>query len=264
MKKLLSLIILCMPLLCMAQNEWEKPLTPAERLEQAKKAEAEAKKATKAAKKAAKEERKRLKKQGVAAAEQVPAERTISEQPREETKVVAEPKIKNAEDAKYLVEGAVPVVDGKVEFKLSLDLPNYDAQSIYDKVFTYLDNLAQESNQVNSSVALVNKSEHIIAAKYTEWLDFTKSFLMLDRTKFSYTIIANCYDNRLDISMKRLSYNYEEHRDTGFKSTAERLITDEYAVNKKHTKLQYSTGKFRRKTIDRKDELFDNIRLLFK
>lgn len=264
MKKLLSLIILCMPLLCMAQNEWEKPLTPAERLEQAKKAETEAKKAMKAAKKAAKEERKKLKKQGVTTIEQERSEKTIVEQSRKETIAETSKKIKKAEDAKYLVANAVPVVDNKVVFDLTLNIPNQDAQSIYNKVFTYLDNLAQESNQLNSSVALVNKSEHVIAAKYTEWLDFTKSFLMLDRTKFSYTIIANCYDNRLDLSMMRLSYNYEEDRTTGFKSTAEQLITDEYAVNKKHTKLQPGIAKFRRKTIDRKDEIFDNIKSLFK
>ena len=46
-------MIALLPLCAMAQSEWERPLTAAEKLEQAKKAEAEAKRAVKEAKKAA-------------------------------------------------------------------------------------------------------------------------------------------------------------------------------------------------------------------
>lgn len=264
MKKLLLFIILCMPLLCMAQNDWEKPLTPAERLEQAKQAEKEAKKAKKEAKKAAKEERKRQKEQGEIVEQKQKYEQVNPSEKQDKKAEVVPEKIKNSEDAKYLAPNAVPLVDNKIVFNLTLNLPQYDAQSIYDRVYNYLDKLAQEENQINSSIALVNKKEHVIAAKYTEWLDFQKSFISLDRTKFSYTIIVYCYDNRLEVSMKRLSYNYEEHRTNGFKASAEDLITDKKAVNKKKTKLLPGSAKFRRKTIDRKDELFDNIKQLFK
>lgn len=264
MKKLLSLILVCMPLLCSAQNEWERPLSPAERLEQAKKAEAEAKKALKEEKKKAKEERKMQKRQGKDAGADKKEKKAVATTVKEKKPDVKREKIKDPKDEKYLADNAVPVVGDKVVYSLSLDVHGQRASDIYNRVYAYLDNLSQEENQIKSSIALVNKTEHIIAAKYNEWLDFSKSFIALDRTKFSYTIIAKCSDDHLDLTMERLSYNYEEDRETGFKSTAEKLITDEYAVNKKHTKLQPGTAKFRRKTIDRKDQIFNDIKSLFK
>ena len=44
-----------------------------------------------------------------------------------------------------------------------------------------------------------------------------------------------------------------------FHYSAEEWITDKYCVNKKHTKLLPVSGKFRRKTIDRKDYLFNRF-----
>ena len=40
---------------------------------------------------------------------------------------------------------------------------------------------------------------------------------------------------------------------------ADEWITDKYALNKKKTKLLKGSGKFRRKTIDRKDNIFGKI-----
>ena len=45
----------------------------------------------------------------------------------------------------------------------------------------------------------------------------------------------------------------------GMEVNAEEWITDENALNKAKTKLLKYSGKFRRKTIDRKDEIFENI-----
>ena len=123
-----------------------------------------------------------------------------------------------------------------------------------------LDAMAKKENQKNSGIILVNKEEHMIAAKYSEWLEFTKNFFILDRTEFNYTIIATCKDNHLTMTLERISYNYEENRETGFMLPAEKLITDEYALNKKKTKLMPMYSKFRKKTIDRKDEIFQEVK----
>jgi len=40
---------------------------------------------------------------------------------------------------------------------------------------------------------------------------------------------------------------------------AEEWITDRYGLNKKQTKLARVSGKFRKKTIDRKDYLFNKF-----
>lgn len=130
------------------------------------------------------------------------------------------------------------------------------AQQIYDIVYTTLDSLTAKPEQINSSIALINRKAFSIVARYQEWLEFSKSFISLDRTKMNYVIIANCSDNKLHLSLERISYAYEENRSTGLKTTAEKWITDKYAVNKKGTKLIPGSAKFRKKTIDRKDQIF--------
>ena len=168
----------------------------------------------------------------------------------------------NTEQAKYL-EGAVPTVDGKVVFDYELDLPGKSAQEIYDATYAAIEDLTKGENQVpESSIALVNKKEHIIAARFKEWLVCQSTFLSLDRTVFNYTLIAKCSDGKLNLTLSRISYAYEMNRGegNGVEATAEKWITDQYGLNKAKTKLSKMSGKFRRKTIDRKDEVFETIK----
>lgn len=162
-------------------------------------------------------------------------------------------------DLPYL-EGAVPEIDGKVVFTLDRDVPGMNADSIYNRVYAYMEMLIRQPNQHDiSRIALVNKSRHIIAARMKEDLVFSSSFLSLDQTVFNYMLIATCTDQHIHLTMDRLSYEYEMDRSTGFSETAEELITDKKAVNKKGTKLVRGVAKFRRKTIDRKDDVFEGI-----
>lgn len=168
-------------------------------------------------------------------------------------------------DKKYL-EGAVPVVDGKVTFTLDKDFAGKSADEIYNKVYTILDNMTKESSQVQelddkSRIAVVNKTEHTIAARYKEWIVFKNSALSLDRTVFSYTIVAKATDGHLNLTLSRISYQYEMERTDaeGINVVAEDWITDKEALNKKKTGLVKYAAKFRIKTIDRKDEIFKTI-----
>ena len=68
-------------------------------------------------------------------------------------------------------------------------------------------------------------------------------------------------DGQANVSMMRISYDYDLER-RGAHYTAEKWITDKYAVNKKHTKLYPLSAKFRRKTIDRKDFIFQKFNSL--
>lgn len=165
------------------------------------------------------------------------------------------------EDPKYLA-GAIPMIDGKIVFTLDHDVPGKTAQQIYDIIYNELSLMTKEEGQFKESqVALVNKQDHIIAARFKEWLVFQNTFLSLDRTVFNYTIIATCKDGHANITLSRMSYQYEQDRpDTeGVETVAEDWITDEYALNKKKNKLAKYTGKFRRKTIDRKDYIFQAL-----
>lgn len=172
---------------------------------------------------------------------------------------------KNTIDKKYLA-GAVPEVDGKVTFTLDLDVAGKSANEIYDKVYAVLQEMTTEDNQLKdvvdkSKIAVVNKAEHTIAAKYKEWLVFKNSALSLDRTVFCYTIIAKATDGHLNLTLSRISYQYElDRNDTeGMNVSAEDWISDKAALTKKKTGLLKYTKKFRIKTIDRKDNIFETV-----
>ena len=164
-------------------------------------------------------------------------------------------------DAKYL-KGAVTEVDGRIEWTLDVDVPGKDAQLIYDQMLVCLNDLTKSNNQLEGScVSLVNKQEHIIVASIKEWLVFKDPVLSLDRTKFFYTLKATCTDNHLSLTMMRLVYRYEEDRPHGLGTVkAEDIISDKNALNRKQTKLLPGLAKFRRKTVDRKDYLFEQIK----
>lgn len=191
---------------------------------------------------------------------EVPQEKIEEAKPKQQKKALFETKKK--EDAKYLA-GAVPEVDGRVVFTLDKKVPGMSADEIYKKVYDVIHAMTQEENQFpQSKIAVINKSEHTIAARMREWLVFQNTFLSLDRTIFNYTLIAKAADGRLVLTMERLSYQYEKDRTDvrgGFDTKAEDWITDKEALNKKQTKLLKYSGKFRRKTIDRKDNIFDRV-----
>ena len=222
MKKFLFLLLACCPLLCAAQSEWETP---------------ESMKAAESAKKV----------------------NSTGKMDNKENDGNNKNNATEIKDWEYIKEGAVPEVDGKVVFACDADFPGKSAQQIYELAYTALDSLAHSKEQIQSGIALVNRKNNIVVARYQEWLNFSSNFLALDRTKFQYTIIATCSDNHLHLTLERISYNYEENRSTGFKTTAEKWIADKVAVNKNRTKLRPGMAKFRKKTIDRQKEIFSYI-----
>lgn len=167
-------------------------------------------------------------------------------------------------DMKYLA-GAITYNDeNKIEFTLDTDANGKTAKQIYDIVLKYMSELTQNDQNIASRVALVNDAEHVIANTMDEWLVFSQSFISLDRTEFKYQLIAKISDNHLNLSLCRIIYNYEEGRSTGFKEPAEEVISDKIALNKKKNDLAKIFGKFRRCTIDRKDQIFAELAALVK
>lgn len=189
-------------------------------------------------------------------------EKPVSTEELERQKAEAEKRETPSENAKYLA-GAVPEVDGKVQWTMDVDVPGKTADQIYDIILQCFTDLTKTENQLEGSqVALVNRKDHIVVAAIREWLVFTDKLFMLDRTKFHYTLIAYCKDNHLTVTMGRITYRYEEDRtrDGGYVYKAEEWINDKNALNRKQTKLLRGSAKFRRHTIDRKDYLFGVIK----
>lgn len=168
------------------------------------------------------------------------------------------------EDPKYL-EGAITFDEqGKIVFDTEIEAPGKSAAQLYDLVFDYMSGLTQDKESKASRMALVNKDEHIIANAMDEWLVFSNSFISLDRTECKYNLIAKITDGKVSLSINHINYIYEEGRQTGFKLPAEEVIIDKVALTKKKNDLARIFGKFRKKTIDRKDQIFNKIAALVK
>ena len=182
------------------------------------------------------------------------------EQPEEPETEVA----KAYANAKYLTEGAVPVVDGRVTFSTTISAPNLSKQEIYKHIGRYLSKLVREKNQfAESNLSISDSAKGLLVATVHEWLVFKNSALTLDQTKLNYLLKAECSNGEAKIVITRISYLYDVERDA-IKYTAEEWITDKNAVNKKRTKLLPISGKFRKKTIDRKDFLFSKLESILK
>jgi len=165
-------------------------------------------------------------------------------------------------DQKYLA-GAVPEVDGKVVFKTTVDAPGKSAQQVYDIVLDYMKKLVHEPNQFEQSRVVLEDKGRQVGATLQEWLVFKSTALQLDRTRLLYNLIVDCADGKADVTMSRINYIYDEERDPQH-YVAEEWITDKWGLNKKQTKLARVSGEFRRKTIDRKDFLFNKFAELLK
>jgi colicin import membrane protein len=189
---------------------------------------------------------------------------TIAAQDNTWERIEQEPTTKENRDAKYLVDNAVPVVDGVVCWEKTIEAPGKTAAQIYDIILAQMEKMTTEPNQIaNSNVAIKNDEKHELGAVYHEWLVFKSSALSLDRTQMNFQLIVNCADGKAALKMKHITYDYDmERKPQHYK--AEEWITDKYCVNKKHTKLYPISGKFRRKTIDRKDFIFNKFESLLK
>ena len=169
---------------------------------------------------------------------------------------------KGVKDAKYL-KGAVTEVDGKVVFSKTINAPGKTADQVFDIVKAYITKMTGEKNQELARIVVDDKEKHELGATFNEWLVFRSSPIMLDQTRMLYALKVNCMDGKAEVTMSNIRYIYEENRKPQH-YTAEEWISDKEALNKKGTRLLPLSGKFRRKTIDRKDFLFNKFESLLK
>lgn len=161
-------------------------------------------------------------------------------------------------DPKYL-EGAIPVIDGKVTFTTELNVPNMSKEQIHKTILAWANTRFQPDEKHNDRVLYHNLEEGSIVIGGEEYIIFSKSSFALDRTRIYYQMRINSETGKCNVNISRIRYWYDEARDGGEKYIAEEWITDKYAMNKAKTKLYPVSGKFRTKTIDLKDELFNEI-----
>ena len=161
-------------------------------------------------------------------------------------------------DEKYL-EGAITLKDGKVNFSTEMIVPAMTQNQIYETTLHWANERFQPNGKMHARVLYQNPEEGSIAIGGEEYIVFSSSALSLDRTRIYYQLKILCETGKCSVEMTRIRYWYDEARNGGEKYEAEEWITDDWALNKSKTKLTPITGKFRKKTIDLKDELFKEI-----
>ena len=164
---------------------------------------------------------------------------------------------KDKSNPKYLT-GAVTTIDGRVAFTKEINAPGLSKTDIFNQMLDWAKGRFKPDGKLYSQVSYSNEEEGVIAASAEEYIIFSSSALSLDRTRIYYQLLINTKDGKCDLMMTRIRYWYDEARDGGEKYSAEEWITDDMALNKKKTKLAPICGKFRRETIDLKDELFQS------
>lgn len=157
------------------------------------------------------------------------------------------------DDSKYLA-GAVPEEDGKVVFSKEFSIPGMSQDEIYARMKKWMELRLKKNQNEDSRVVYTNQEKGQVIGMGEEWMVFASSTLSLDRTRISYQLSAFCQPEKCEFRIEKIRYTYREGRDQE-KYVAEEWITDEYALNKKKTKLVMGLAKWRRKTVDFADNL---------
>lgn len=157
-------------------------------------------------------------------------------------------------DKKYLA-GAVPEVNGKVVFSETFDLNGIAKAQIYERALQWANtNFNTDDNRVVYS----DRENAVLSCKGLAELVFSSGALSLDRTFMNFQLNIFCEDNSCRVEIKSISYSYSvSYKKEPEKYHAEEWITDEKAVNK--DKLYRGNGKFRIKTIDFKEDLYNSL-----
>lgn len=162
----------------------------------------------------------------------------------------------NAQTEPNYLTGAIELEENRVTFNKEIQATGLNQQQLYDALLAWANNRFQPDGRMNARVLFTNPEEGSIAIGGEEWLVFTASALSLDRSRIYYQLLLECADGKVDAKMSRIRYWYDEARNGGERYNAEEWITDEMALNKAKNKLAPITGKFRRETINLKEELF--------
>ena len=161
--------------------------------------------------------------------------------------------------SKYL-KGAVQVENGMVVFSKTYKASGKTKAQLYEALKDYIEKqvVEGENHLEQSRITELDKDNGTIVASMEEWLYFKKKAWVTNRTRFFYQLVAQADEGSFKIEVRRIYYIYDEgnpaNANTAYR--AEDWITDAEALNKAGTKLTKMAGKFRKFTIDRKDELF--------
>ncbi|MBR3540187.1 MAG: DUF4468 domain-containing protein [Bacteroidales bacterium] len=165
-------------------------------------------------------------------------------------------------DIRYMA-GAVPEVNGKVVLTRTVEVPaGLTQQEVMNRVDAWLVRCTKDE-RMHYNQRLPKAADNELQHSYSMELTFSKSFLAHDFAELAYVLAVRFEGGQLIMEMSHINYKYNENNKLN-KYTAEEMIVDKYALNKKKTKLIFGFKKFRMKTIDLLDELQISLQNEFK
>ena len=169
---------------------------------------------------------------------------------------------KSETDIRYMA-GAVPEVNGKVVLTRTVEVPaGLTQQEVMNRVDAWLVRCTKDE-RMHYNQRLPKAADNELQHSYSMELTFSKSFLAHDFAELAYVLAVRYEGGQLIMEMSHINYKYIENSKLN-KYTAEEMIVDKYALNKKKTKLIFGFKKFRMKTIDLLDELQISLQNEFK
>ena len=169
---------------------------------------------------------------------------------------------KSETDIRYMA-GAVPEVNGKVVLTRTVEVPaGLTLQEVMNRVDAWLVRCTKDE-RMHYNQRLPKAADNELQHSYSMELTFSKSFLAHDFAELAYVLAVRYEGGQLIMEMSHINYKYNENNKLN-KYTAEEMIVDKYALNKKKTKLVFGFKKFRMKTIDLLDELQVSLQNEFK
>ena len=173
-------------------------------------------------------------------------------------------------EASAYMQGAVPEVNGKVEFNENFSAPGKTKDQIFQQVLSWAnlrfmpetergvwnDDDYYKNNEF-SKVVSADKNTGVIVCQADENIVFTNKTLAKDFTRTNYTLTIRVKDNGGEVTMNNIIYTYNL-TEAAERIAAEDWITDKEAISKKGGLLKGS-ARFRIKTIDLKNELVKEI-----
>lgn len=153
--------------------------------------------------------------------------------------------------------GKVPVKEGLVVFEKKYDGLKLTKSQIFDAMANFAQQLIDDSKHPEvSQIASQDADDGKIICILGETMYFKRAKWETDYANFYYQLLIDCKDGSCNLKIKNLQYRYEEeHEVKGEYIKAEEWITDEAAFNKSKTAFLKETGKFRRATINRFNEI---------
>lgn len=158
--------------------------------------------------------------------------------------------------------GVIPVVNGKVTFEETIPADGYTTEQIKE----IIDEWTRErfvKPTVISSKQFNGETPNTAIIRSEEYITFKSTAFVLERARIYYYLTLTAYDGYCTFNLSRITYWYDDEDEKGgLRMIAEEWITDKNAINKKGV-LKKFEGKFRRRTIELKEKLVNELETKF-